>query len=248
MNQIPDTSSPPTKLLMWAEWRAIAEFGALAAALPFLQSLPKGDGHPALILPGLSASDSSTVALRKFLSGRGYEAYGWDLGRNNGYRPEIRDLKLKRLREIFERHKGRKVSLIGWSLGGVYARLLAHDAPEMVRQVITLGSPLKGDPKANNAWRLYELLAGQSVEEAWELVQTEVPAEVPFTSVYSKTDGVVPWGCSLTEEGDLRENVEIMGSHCGLGHNPQALHVIADRLAQPEETWTPFRNRLRRAG
>ncbi len=243
MNAISNPSAPPSKFLMWAEWRAITELGAFAAAIPFLRTLPKGDGHPVLILPGLSASDMSTIGLREYLSDRGYRVYGWDLGRNVGYRPGLQELKHKRLQEIFDRHDGQKVSLIGWSLGGIYARQLAKEAPDRVRQVITLGTPFKGEARATNAWRLYEFLAGHTVDEVRAIHEIASPPDVPFTSIYSRTDGIVSWQCSIEDEGEERENVEILGSHCGLGHNPLALYVIADRLAQPEGEWKPFDGR-----
>ena len=134
-------------------------------AYPWLRTLPSGDGHPVMVLPGLVASDRSTRPLRTFLRNRGYGAHGWELGRNLGVRPGLEDQQLARLRELRRRY-GRKVSLIGWSLGGVYARELAKRAPEEVRLVITLGSPFKGDARATHATRLYELLAGHTVEEA----------------------------------------------------------------------------------
>ncbi|WP_284455719.1 esterase/lipase family protein [Alloalcanivorax xenomutans] len=241
MQAVSSEIKAPSLFLFWAEWRAAVEFGSLALSLPWLGTLPKGDGHPVLVLPGLSADDSSTVALRMFLRNRGYQAYGWNLGRNVGYRSGMRERQIERLKEIHERHDGQKVSLIGWSLGGLYARELAKQAPDLVRQVITLGSPFKGNPRASNAWRLYESLAGHSVDKVRESLHVEVPPDVPFSSVYSRTDGIVAWECSIEEEGERRENIEIRGSHCGLGHNPLAYYVIADRLAQNEGGWRPFK-------
>lgn len=235
-----DNAQPPSPFLLAAEWRAVLEMGAFAAAIPFLRSLPRGDGRPVLVLPGLAAGDASTFAMRAFLADRGYTAHGWSLGRNMGYRPGLRELKRKRLHDIFERHGGRKVSLIGWSLGGIYARQLAKQAPEMVRDVISLGSPFKGHPRSSNAWRLYEALAGHDVDEAAAAEDIHAAPPVPFTSIFSRTDGVVAWECCIEEEGRYAENIGIEGSHCGLGHHPLALAVIADRLAQEEGDWRPF--------
>jgi pimeloyl-ACP methyl ester carboxylesterase len=209
---------PPSRALLLAEARAIYELGAFIGALPWLRRLPAGDGHPVMVLPGLGASDLSTAPLRAFLRDRGYAAYGWELGRNFGVRHGLTERKLQRLRHI-RRHHGRKVSLIGWSLGGVFAREIAKNAPDDVRVVITMGSPFK-NPKATHAQRFYELLAGHSI--------------------FSRSDGVVAWQSSVEDKRAHTESVEVWASHCGLGHNPAAVYVIADRLAQPEGRWAHF--------
>ena len=138
---------PPSNLLLLAEGRAFAEAAAGVLARPFLRRAPTGDGHPVLVLPGFLASDGSTVPLRRFLRDRGLLPYGWRQGRNLGPRPGVEERIFDRLQELRQRH-GRKVSIVGWSLGGIYARELACRAPDDVRQVITLGSPFAGDPKA----------------------------------------------------------------------------------------------------
>jgi pimeloyl-ACP methyl ester carboxylesterase len=230
---------PPSKALLLLEARAVYEFAAFLGAYPWLRRLPAGDGHPVMVLPGFVASDGSTRPLRAFLRDRGYAAHGWQLGRNLGFRPGLDEQQLARLRELRRRH-GRRVSLIGWSLGGVYARELAKRAPDEVRQVITLGSPFKGDVRATHASRLYEMLAGHTVEEARARVDLAKPPPVPTTAIFSRSDGIVAWQCCIEDEGPRSESVEVRSSHCGLGHHPAALYVIADRLAQPEEAWTPF--------
>lgn len=236
---------PPRRLLLW-EARAFWEHGAFIAAFPWLGLLPAGDGQPVLVLPGLAATDLSTAPMRAFLRNRGYAAYGWDLGRNLGLRPGLTARKLKRLQEIRERH-GRKVSLIGWSLGGIFAREVAKARPDDVRQVITLGSPFKGHPKATRAWRLYEFLAGHKVDEARLGANLNIAPPVPTTAIFSRSDGIVAWQCCMEKDGPQTESIEVCASHCGLGANPVALCAIADRLAQPEGCWRPFDRRgLRR--
>src|ERR1044072_2893079 len=156
------TIDPPSRTLLLLEGRALPELAAFAATLPLLVSLaPRGDGHPVLIFPGLIASDVSTRPLRAYLRSRGYDVHGWGQGRNFGPRPGVERRMRDHIREL-RQHSGRKVSLIGWSLGGVYARQLAKLAPDDVRQVITLGSPFNGSPRATNAWRLYEYTSGRS--------------------------------------------------------------------------------------
>jgi hypothetical protein len=244
--QSDDEDRAPGLLLMAMELRALWEFGAGVAAAPILAKAPKGDGHPVLVLPGLAAGDLSTSMLRQYLAVWGYSPYGWRKGLNFGPRPGVIEGSLARLRDLHERC-GRKVSIIGWSLGGIYAREFAKAAPECVRQVITLGAAFAGHPKATNAWRLFELTAGQKVgdPELHEPLRDSPP--VPTTSIWSRTDGVVSWKCSVEPTGAQTENIAVCASHMGLGTHPAVLYAIADRLAQPEGEWRPFdRGGLRR--
>jgi pimeloyl-ACP methyl ester carboxylesterase len=239
MRTASDPSAPPSRHLLLLEVRAIWELGAFFSMAPLLRMAPRGDGHPVLVLPGLAASDTSTRPLRAFLKDRGYAAHGWKLGPNHGPRPGAEARMQQRLAELFERH-GRKVSLIGWSLGGVFAREMARRAPAQVRGVITLGSPFASQPKASNAWRLYESLSGRDVGDWPERERMRTPPPVPSSAIYSRSDGIVAWQGCLEREGAQSENIEVEGSHCGLGHNPAVLYAIADRLAQAEGRWRPF--------
>jgi len=233
------THKPPSKALQLLELRAFSEFGAALALLPLLRRAPRGDGHPVLVLPGLIASDTSTQPLRAYLADRGYEVHGWGLGRNLGLRPGIESKMKARLRQI-HRDSGRKVSLVGWSLGGVFAREIASAVPDAVRNVITLGSPIRGNPRSTNAWRVYELASGQSIDDPKLRRPREAAPPVPTTSIYSRTDGIVAWQCCVETATDHTESIEVMGSHCGLGVNASVLYAVADRLAQPEGEWQPF--------
>ncbi len=228
------------------ECRAGLEYGAALAARPILRRLPRGDGHPVLVLPGLIAGDATTSPLRRFLAGLGYAPYGWQQGVNLGPRAGVLEGCLARLRALRREH-GRRVSLIGWSLGGIYARELAKAAPGDVRLVITLGTPFTGHPKATNAWRLYELLAGHRIGAPEIHEPLRRPPAAPTTSIYSRSDGVVAWQCSVEHAGPRSESIEVEASHLGIGFNPLTLYAIADRLAQPEGKWRPFERRgLRR--
>ena len=233
----------PKPWLAAMEPRALWELGWFTQTLPLLRLAQRGDGHPVLVLPGFLGGDGSTTPLKRLLRSLGYDARGWLQGQNLGLRAGVELLMIRRLRDLFL-SSGRRVSIIGWSLGGIYARELARQHPEAVRQVITLGSPFNLSLRANNAWRLYELMSGQTIDSQAELFdQIGKPLEVPATAVYTRTDGVVAWECCLLDAGASAENIEVYGSHCGLGHNPLAIEVIADRLALPADDWRPFARR-----
>jgi pimeloyl-ACP methyl ester carboxylesterase len=226
--------APPSPWLLLLEGRAFGEYAAFVLSWPLQRSLPRGDGHVVLVLPGFLASDVSTRPLRRALTRLGYDAQGWGLGRNTGASPRVRDGMVRRLEQLHDR-SGRKVSLVGWSLGGVYARELARGAPHRVRRVITLGSPINGDPRGSSADALYRRvnrLEGAPVD--WEGIRRRrQPPPVPCTAVYSRSDGIVAWRCAQELPAPNTENVEVRGSHCGLGANPGVLRVIATRLARP---------------
>lgn len=224
-------ATPPSPLLLLLEGRALAEFGAMLLSWPLLGRLPRGDGHAVWVLPGFGASDHSTQPLRRALARLGYDARGWGQGRNLGMRRSLRAQLDARVDALFRAHG--RLSLIGWSLGGVYARELARSAPQRVRRVITLGSPFNHHPRANNADRLYRLINGGDTGIDWEgFHRRRTPPPVPCTAIYSKTDGIVHWRCSMEEAAPHTENVEVQGSHLGLGVNVQVLHAIAERLAR----------------
>lgn len=233
--------SPPSKLLLLLEGRAAGELLTTFALRRWLRTLPTGDGHPVLLLPGFLASDFSTRPLRRFLRDRGYWAHRWKLGRNLGPREGLEEGMAERLGEIHRQHD-RKVSVVGWSLGGVYARVMANRHPELVRGIITLGSPFARDTKANNSWRLYEAITGDRLDEIEpeRLAEVRRTPPVPTTSIFSRSDGVTNWRSTLEVEGPLSESVQVPGSHLGLGFNPLVLYVIADRLAQSPDSWQPL--------
>lgn len=242
MSAAAEALRPPSRTLLLLEGRALQELGAFWMLRPWMHAAPRGDGHPVLVLPGLLASDLSTRPLRSFLNSHGYKAHGWKQGRNLGLRSGVEHGMLARIDELHERYDGRKISLVGWSLGGIYARQLAKRVPEKVRSVISLGSPFTGSPKATNAWRVYEYTSGHKVDERDQHIAGPLatPPPVPTTSVFSRSDGICAWQTCLNEESDTVENIEVYGSHCGLGHHPAAVYAVADRLAQPEGQWKKF--------
>ena len=227
--------------LLLAEARGIFELNASLLLSPLLLRAPRGDGHPVLTLPGFLASDLSMAPMRRYLSELGHDAHAWRMGRNIGGVSRLRGALKDRLAEIYTT-TGRKVSIVGWSLGGVYARDLALQAPEMVRYVVTLGSPFANDVRATNATRLYEAMSGEAVQDNSGLRQAiagDLP--VPATSIYSRADGVVNWRTCLQRASDTAENIEVrLASHSGLGVNAAALWAVADRLAQAEGQFSQF--------
>ena len=233
------TLKAPGALLLALEGRAPWELGATLATWPMLRRATRGDGHSIVVFPGLAASDITTWPLRTFLLERGYDSNGWNLRFNFGPRKGVLEASMERVRH-FRRESGRRVSLVGWSLGGIFAREIAKLIPEDVRSVITLGSPFTGHPKANNAWRVYQLVSGHRLDDdrAWEHVRR--PPPVPTTSIFSRTDGIVAWRCSLQERAERAESIEVQASHLGIGMHAAAWYAIADRLSQREDDWRPF--------
>lgn len=230
---------------MALELRAFWEFLSLLPAWPLLARAPKGDGHTVMVFPGLSANDVSTLPLRYYLQSLNYKPWGWEQGFNFGPRAGVIEVAKSNLERTFK-STGSKVSLIGWSLGGVYARELAKEMPNMVRSVITLGTPFAGSHKSTNAWRVYQLASGRSIER--ESIGYDLPTAppVPTSSIYTKTDGVVAWQASVqaaSKTNTRTENIEVISSHIGLGLNPSAWWAIADRLAQPETDWQQFKTK-----
>ena len=203
-----------------------------------------GDGHPVVVYPGLGGGAFTTSHLRSFLKDSGFTAHDWGGGVNTG--PEgIFDDWLgsldDRVRELHRSH-GRKVSLVGWSLGGVYAREIAKRCPDSVRQVITLGTPFASLGGGNHAGTVFKLLNRDRAHLPPEL-QTRLRERppVPTTSVYSKTDGIVSWRGCIEKKTERSESVEVSASHLGMVTHPQVLRVIVDRLSQPEGQWRPLK-------
>lgn len=236
---------PPSIALAWLEpLRALGEFAGLFVTAPMLMTASRGDGHSVLVLPGFNATDLSTACLRGYLTYMGYRSEEWSLGRNLGYRTlgKAQERLRHRVEEVAAA-SGKKISLIGWSLGGVMARQMAREHPELVRQVITLGAPFTGDPRATSIRSYYEWTSGEQLDapesrQAWEA--NRAAPTVPTTSIYSRSDGITAWRNCLEEETATAENIEIVSSHIGLTINPMALYVVADRLAQSEANWRPY--------
>lgn len=241
-------NAPSLALLVSEPLRAVFDFlGARIGARP--SSI--GDGHPVIVYPGLGGGAMSTSHLRRYLGRCGFAAVDWGGGLNTGPSGDF-DTWLQplvdRVVALHAQH-GRKVSLVGWSLGGVYAREVAKRCPEAVRQVVTLGTPFNAMGDANHAGTLYRILGGDT-SQLTPAMQKRIGTcpPVPTTSVFSRQDGIVCWKGCLERTSATAENVEVNASHLGMGTHAKALAVVADRLAQPEGRWRPYRSRAKGLG
>lgn len=221
--------------------RGMLQLGSLLWTWPLLRDAPHGDGHGVLVLPGLGASDRSTTVLRGYLRYLGYRAHGWGLGANLGPTARVVTELPRRLQHLSDRDDG-PVTVIGWSLGGIFARRLARESPTRVRQVITLGSPIRlRDHGHTNARAFYHVFKRLHVEELRLPLEDGLgPLPVPATSIYSRLDGIVAWQSCLDLPSELAENIEVRAAHFGLGWHPAVLSVTAERLAQPRGQWAPY--------
>lgn len=240
----------PHPLNSLLEARAFLEMALLPASLPLLMNAPRGDGHPVLLVPGFLAGESTLIALKLFLQNKGYDVHTWGLGRNVGFRSKHANALPQKIRYLHH-VTGRKVSLVGWSLGGVFSFYGAESTQECVRSIITLGSPVSvdtaGSQSPSTMKALYRLVSHRLGASA-HMMQPRAKAmrerrrlPIPTSCLYSLTDGVVP-PQEATIDGDpsLHENIQVAGSHIGLGFNGIVLSIVANRLAQPELDWKPF--------
>ena len=187
-----------------------------------------GRGRPVMVIPGFLASDFSTLILRRTLEGAGYRVHGWGLGMNLGARSDLLDRLEYRLNRA-GRHG--PVSLVGWSLGGLYARELAKRRPDQVARVITLGSPFSGDVRANNAWWLYEMLNDHKVDAPPIEVRIAEKPPVPTIAVWSRADGIVAPACARGEPHECDRSVELDCTHMGFMTAACAMQAVLDALA-----------------
>jgi pimeloyl-ACP methyl ester carboxylesterase len=172
------------------------------------------DGEKAMVLPGFLANDRTTLGLQRALADSGYRVTGWGMGLNDGVKADT----LERLAEQIERFGGgAPVMLVGWSLGGVYARELAKARPELVTKVVTLGTPFSGDPRHNNAWRLYELVAGHPVDSPPIRRDPAAKPPVPTMAIWSRRDGVIAPACARGTEAESDRRVELDCGHMAFG-------------------------------
>jgi pimeloyl-ACP methyl ester carboxylesterase len=224
---------PPGFILQMLEGRAAAEFAQLLLQLPLLRlRARRGKGQPILVLPGFMADDASTFILRQFLNNIGYKAYPWELGTNRRRLLDFLPAIQARLEALHTSH-GQPVILLGWSRGGILARELARDNPQLVRQVITIGSPVKGGVTASSIGSLVRRETGLTSEAMQNTLRERQrrPITVPIKSIYSKLDGVVAWRACIDDVSPNVAHFEIRGTHIGMGTNIQVYQLLSKLLA-----------------
>lgn len=233
MTANPDTKlkSPSLKKLT-GESRAWVEWAKARLSNTDTQGCPTGDGQPIMIIPGFGAGDSSTALFCKKLNALKFNAMGWGQGRNLGMSGELKTSLSEKMAQIND-ETGQSVHLVGWSLGGIFAREVARHHPRQVAQVFTLGSPFNITPNANNMLPLFRITnMGRPVNLDWEgFTRRVTPPPQPCTAIYSKSDGIVAWQSAMEDEHPNTENIEVTGSHFGMIYNPDVLRIIATKVA-----------------
>lgn len=231
-----DAKAPPRGTML-SEWpRAAMRLGMLPFAWRELMRAPRGDGRPVLVLPGLVNGDNSNLILRRYLDALGYRAFPWELGRNLG--PRVIGADGARL---FERiaairdETGERVTLVGISMGGIMARVAAHRAPDLVREVITVCSPFAGLPTATNVWRVFELTSGQRADDPAVralLEEASEPLPVPATAIWSRSDGLVNGEVCHEPGCTTARSIEVTNGHLLAQMSPEVLRAVAETLAR----------------
>jgi len=222
-------------MLLLEPIQALAEISLLPCSWKVITKFsPKTDKDiPVITLPGMMGADGSMATVRRFLTGLGYKCYGWGQGRNLGLHEDLEE-ELEAHVESIVHQTGQKVALIGHSLGGLYAREVAKRRPDLVFNVITLGSPFNQPEEAaiSSIRMLYEILNGELTEKEHDMIrELKIAPNCPTHCIYSKQDRIVHYtSCLQDDPPDHVENIEVLGSHAGMGHNPWILYLIASRL------------------
>lgn len=226
----PSRLRAPSATGLWREGLIGFEPALLALHSVRLARQPRGDGRRVVTLPGFGASDASTAPLRAYLSRLGYRPEGWGLGRNGG---DVEAFVRSMIVRIERTEPERPVPLIGWSLGGVIAREIARERPDLVEQVITFGSPVVGGPKYTRVGATYAARGADLDEiEAMVAERNRTPIRVPVTAIYTRTDGVVAWRACIDTVNPGTEHVEVRSTHLGMGIHHEVYVTIAQRLAR----------------
>ncbi|MEM6999199.1 MAG: hypothetical protein AAF529_00335 [Pseudomonadota bacterium] len=220
---------PPNRGLGLLEARAPFEWASLLAALPALMTLPRGDGRDVVVIPGFGADDTSTWPLRTFLNGIGYQAQPCDLGYISDPEQAAEQLQQR----LIGASSDRTYTLIGWSLGGVVARIVAHEQPSLVDEIITLGTPVEGGPKYTRVGDFYAKQRGIDLNVFEEHVHhvNQQGIAAPITVIYSRSDAVVAWRAAIDRYNAHARHFLVESSHIGLGVNPFVYRLIAKTLA-----------------
>lgn len=226
-----DFAAPPLSLLL-GEARVVGDWARGARHNGRIAKAHQGDGHPVMILPGFMVAEARMEFLRLTLDRAGYRAFGWGLGRNLGVTADILD-RLDAQLDVIEREARAPVTLLGWSLGGLIAREYAKHAPHRVARVITMGSPFSGDPRANNAWRVYEWLTKHSVDSPPIEARLAEKPPVPTYALWSRRDGIVSPASACGLPGEADEQIELDCGHLSFACAPEVVSAVLKLLAQP---------------
>ncbi|MFM9864182.1 MAG: esterase/lipase family protein [Micropepsaceae bacterium] len=221
---------PPSLRTLAGETLGVLAVPRLIAAIPSLADLPRGKGAAVMVLPGFGGGDASTIVLRGLLAALGYTVSGWGLGVNRG-NVEATLPKVEAQVEAFAKRTGRKVHLVGWSLGGVFAREVARDRPKLVASVVTMGTPVVGGPKYTRVGAVYSAFgANLDALEARIDERNRRLIKVPVTAIWSRADGIVDWRACIDPYDRDIDHVEVRATHLSLGFDPHVLRIVADRL------------------
>ncbi len=226
-----ETLEAPHPSGMIREVRVLLELPLLLIRFPVLARQPRGSGQPVLVLPGYGAGDISTALLQGYLRFLGYQVRGWGRGRTHGDVQTLMPRVLKRLMSL-ARKSGQEVTLVGWSLGGYLAREAARERPDLVRRVITLGTPVVGGPKYTVVARHFHRRGiDMDAMEAEIEVRNRIVLQMPVTAIYSRKDAIVAWRACIDHNGSNVEHVEVRTTHLGFGFSAEVYKIIAQRLA-----------------
>lgn len=226
---LPRASRSPSWRKLVAETTSPLEAARLPGAVKRLRSMPRGDGHVVIDIPGWQAPEASGVPLRRYLAWLGYDARGWSFGKNHGD-PARDAVRLTKSVAAIVEESGRPVSLVGWSLGGVIAREVARQRPELVRRVITYGTPVVGGPTYTAVAGTYTHEVREHATRVTERLDAQRPIRVPLTVIYSRRDGIVAWPACIDRTTAGAEHVEVRSTHIGMGVDPDVWAVVAERL------------------
>ena len=218
-----DDRLPPLRLRLgeaaWLLPRLTRIFGSTKPVGPL-------DGPPVLVIPGFVAHDRTTEPLRRALAASGRRVHGWSMGVNWGARADTVEKLTRRIDEI---SADRPLLVVGWSLGGLFARELGRAVPERVQAVVTLGSPFSGDPKQNHVWRIYERIAGHRVDDPPLPRITEKPP-VPHLALWSRRDGLIAPRAARGRDGERDEAVELNCTHMAFGMSRRAAREVVREI------------------
>lgn len=190
------------------------------------KALGPTDGPPVLVIPGFVAHDRTTEALRRALAQAGWRAHGWKMGVNWGARANTIERLKRRIDQI---SPAQPILVVGWSLGGLFARELGRAVPDRVRAVVTLGSPFSGDPKQNHVWRMYERIAGHKVDDPPVPRITDKPP-VPHLALWSRRDGLIAPRAARGLDHERDEEVELDCTHMAFGMSKRAARDVVREI------------------